>query len=109
MIPTNPDYSSLNLGAAVQVMCYELRLAAIAPGTPPAPAMEPAGFEEIRLFYEHLEAAITQSGFLDPAHPKRLMPRLRRLFDRVSLEKDEVSLLRGMLKTFMKKPGDKVD
>ena len=63
MIPTNPDYSSLNLGAAVQVMCYELRLAAIAPGTPPAPEMEPAGFEEIRLFYEHLEAAITQSGF----------------------------------------------
>ncbi len=70
---------------------------------------EPAGFEEIRRFYEHLEAAITQSGFLDPAHPKRLMPRLRRLFDRVGLEKDEVSLLRGMLKTFMKKPGDKVD
>lgn len=109
MIPTNPDYSSLNLGSAVQVMCYELRLAAVAPGTPPAPEMEPAGFEEIRRFYEHLEAAITQSGFLDPAHPKRLMPRLRRLFDRVSLEKDEVSLLRGMLKTFMKKPGDKVD
>ena len=109
MIPTNPAYSSLNLGAAVQVMCYELRMAAIVPGTPPAPEMEPAGFEEIRRFYEHLEAAITQSGFLDPAHPKRLMPRLRRLFDRVSLEKDEVSLLRGMLKTFMKKPGDKVD
>ena len=109
MIPTNPAYSSLNLGAAVQVMCYELRLAAIVPGTPPAPEMEPAGFEEIRRFYEHLEAAITQSGFLDPAHPKRLMPRLRRLFDRVSLEKDEVSLLRGMLKTFLKKPGDKVD
>jgi len=109
MIPTNPEYSSLNLGSAVQVMCYELRLAAIAPGVPPAPEMEPAGFEEIRRFYEHLEAAITQSGFLDPAHPKRLMPRLRRLFDRVSLEKDEVSLLRGMLKTFMKKPGDKVD
>ena len=108
MIPTNPGYSSLNLGAAVQVMCYELRMAALDPGAPPAPENPPAGFEEIRRFYEHLEAAITQSGFLDPAHPKRLMPRLHRLFDRIALERDEVSLLRGMLKTFMK-PGKKVD
>lgn len=109
MIPTNPDYSSLNLGAAVQVMGYELRLAALDPGRPPEPENPPASFEEIRLFYEHLEAAVTQSGFLDPAHPKRLMSRLRRLFARIGLERDEVSLLRGMLKTFMKKPGDKVD
>jgi tRNA/rRNA methyltransferase len=108
MIPTNPDYSSLNLGAAVQVMCYELRMAAIVPGAAPAPDNTPASFEEIRNFYAHLEAAVAQSGFLDPAHPKRLMPRLRRLFDRIGLERDEVSLLRGMLKTFMK-PGNKVD
>ncbi len=109
MIPTNPAYTSLNLGAAVQVVCYELRLAALDPGTPPAPENPPASFEEIRLFYEHLEATITQSGFIDPAHPKRLLPRLHRLFDRVGLERDEVSLLRGMLKTFMKSPGKKVD
>jgi len=109
MIPTNPAYSSLNLGAAVQVMCYELRMAALDPGTPPAPENPPATAEEIRRFHEHLEAAVTQSGFLDPAHPKRLLPRLRRLFDRVQLERDEVSLLRGMLKTFMKNPGNKVD
>ncbi len=108
MIPANPEYSSLNLGAAVQVMCYELRLAALDPGAPPAPDNPPASFEEIRRFYEHLEAAVTQSGFLDPAHPKRLMPRLHRLFDRIHLERDEVSLLRGMLKTFMKR-GNKVD
>jgi tRNA/rRNA methyltransferase len=101
MIPTNPAYSSLNLGAAVQVMAYELRLAALDPGRPPEPENPPATAEEIRLLYEHLEAAVTQSGFLDPAHPKRLMPRLRRLFDRIGLERDEVSLLRGMLKTFM--------
>ena len=109
MIPVNAEFSSLNLAAAVQVMCYELRLAALDPGAPPAPENPPASFEEIRRFHEHLEAAVTQSGFLDPAHPKRLMPRLRRLFDRIRLERDEVSLLRGMLKTFMKKPGDKVD
>ena len=106
MIPANPGYSSLNLAAAVQVMCYELRLAALDPGAPPAPENPPAGFEEIHRFYEHLEAAVTQSGFLNPAHPKRLLPRLHRLFDRVRLEEDEVSLLRGMLKTFMR-PGDK--
>ncbi|CAG0926386.1 MAG: RNA methyltransferase [Burkholderiales bacterium] len=108
MIPANPGYSSLNLAAAVQVMCYELRLAALDPGAPPAPENPPANAEEIRHFYAHLEAAVMQSGFLDPAHPKRLMPRLRRLFDRISLERDEVSLLRGMLKAFMK-PGNKVD
>lgn len=108
MIPANPEYSSLNLAAAVQVMCYELRMASLELGAPPAPDNPPASFEEIRRFYEHLEAAVTQSGFLDPAHPKRLMPRLRRLFDRIHLERDEVSLLRGMLKTFMK-PGNKVD
>ena len=108
MVPTNPEYSSLNLAAAVQVMAYELRLAALDPGAPPAPENPPATAEEIRNFYAHLQAAVTQSGFLDPAHPKRLMPRLRRLFDRIHLERDEVSLLRGMLKTFMK-PGNKVD
>ena len=106
MIPTHPGYSSLNLGAAVQVMCYELRMAAIVPGAAPAPENRPASFDEIRNFYAHLEAAVTQSGFLNPAHPKRLLPRLHRLFDRVRLEEDEVSLLRGMLKTFMR-PGDK--
>ncbi|MEZ5613884.1 MAG: RNA methyltransferase [Rhodocyclaceae bacterium] len=108
MIPANPDYSSLNLAAAVQVMGYELRLAALDPGAPPAPENPPATAEEIRHFYAHLEAAVTRSGFLDPAHPKRIMPRLRRLFDRLDLERDEVSLLRGMLKTFTN-PGNKVD
>ncbi|MDR2239973.1 MAG: RNA methyltransferase [Zoogloeaceae bacterium] len=108
VIPADPAYSSLNLASAVQVMCYELRLAALDPGAPRAPAHPPATAEEIRRFYAHLEAAVTHSGFLDPAHPKRLMPRLRRLFDRIGLERDEISLLRGMLKTFMP-PGSKVD
>ena len=101
-IPTNPEYSSLNLGAAVQVMCYELRLAALDPGIAQPPGYEPASFEEIQRFYEHLEQALTGSGFLDPAHPKRLIPRLHRLFDRAGLEQEEVSILRGMLKTFQK-------
>ncbi len=99
-IPANPAYSSLNLGAAVQVMCYELRLAALGQEAPPASEYEPASFEEVQRLYAHLEEALAEIGFLDPANPKRLMPRLRRLFDRVGLEKEEVSILRGMLRNF---------
>jgi tRNA/rRNA methyltransferase len=105
MIASNPDYSSLNLAAAVQVMCYELRLAALDPGTAQPPAYEPASFEEIQRFYAHLEQSLLESGFLDPAHPKRLLPRLHRLFDRAGLEREEVSMLRGMLKEFRKSMG----
>ncbi len=105
MIPANPDYCSLNLGAAVQVMCYELRLAALDPGAAQPAQAEPASFEDIRQFYAHLEQSLIDSGFLNPAHPKRLIPRLHRLFDRAGLEKEEVSLLRGMLTEFRKAMG----
>jgi tRNA/rRNA methyltransferase len=101
-IPANPEYSSLNLGAAVQVLCYEMRMIACAPGTAALEEYLPASFEEIRQFYAHLEVAVTESGFLNPAHPKRLIPRLHRLFERAGLEKEEVSMLRGMLKAFQK-------
>jgi len=101
-IPANPGYSSLNLGAAVQVMCYELRLAVLGTEAPPVSEYEPASFEEVQRLYAHLDEALTESGFLDPANPKRLMPRLQRLFDRVGLEKEEVSILRGMLRNFQK-------
>ena len=99
MIPANPDYSSLNLGAAVQLMCYELRLAATSPGAAPNSATELATAEEIEGFHQHLEQVAVASGFLDPSQPKRLMHRLRRLFGRVRLEHDEVSILRGLLTT----------
>lgn len=102
MIPANPEYSSLNLGAAVQLMCYELRLAAAAPGAPPSSDEDLATAEEIEGFHEHLERVAIASGFLDPAQPKRLMQRLRRLFGRVRLEHDEVSILRGLLTTVEK-------
>lgn len=105
-IPANPDYSSLNLAAAVQVMAYEARVAALdaAPPGPgehePAPAL--ARHEDVENFYAHLEQSLLASGFLDPANPKRLLPRLRRLFGRAQLEQEEVSILRGMLKSFRK-------
>lgn len=97
-IPANPDYSSLNLAAAVQVMAYEARMAGLAPGTAQRRPRVLATHEEIEGFYAHLEAVMTDVGFLDPRHPKKLMPRLRRLFARAELEQEEVNILRGLLK-----------
>ena len=88
---------------AVQVLCYELRMAALDPGAAPGIEFEPATHEQIEGFYAHLDRAITASGFFNPANSKRLWPRLRRLFGRIRLEKDEVNILRGMLSAFEKK------
>jgi tRNA/rRNA methyltransferase len=102
-IPANPAFSSLNLGAAVQVLCYELRMAAWS-GVPPmadpkaTPFASPAAtHDEIEGLYGHLEAVMCDTGFLNPAQPGRLMPKLRRLFGRARLERDEVNILRGLL------------
>jgi tRNA/rRNA methyltransferase len=97
-IPANPRFSSLNLAAAVQVFAYELRMAA---GVEPdsasaAPAL--ATHDEVEGFYGHLEQTMSEVGFLDPEHPKKLMPRIRRLFARARLEPEEVNILRGILK-----------
>lgn len=105
MIPANADYSSLNLAAAVQIAAYELRLAGVDIGSPP-PTNEaglPATHEEVEGLIGHLEQAAVESGFLDPAQPKRLMPRMRRLFARAAPEKEEVQILRGMLAALTKK------
>lgn len=97
-IPTAPAYPSLNLAAAVQVAAYELRMASLAATGCSAVYGELAVHEEIEGFYQHLEQALIASGFLDPTHPKKLMTRLRQLFSRTRLEKDEVNILRGILK-----------
>ncbi len=102
-IPANPGYSSLNIAAAVQVFTYELRMAA--GGQPPrGKARVMASHEEIEGFYGHLEQVMAETGFLNPEHPKKLMPRLRRLFARAQLEKEEVNILRGILKTLRNPP-----
>lgn len=107
MIPANPEYSSLNLAAAVQVLCYELRLALLA--VPPAPTCHdgslPAPHEAVEKLMTHLEQVATGSGFLDPDNPRRLMLRLRRLFARTGLEVEEVNILRGLLASFEKPTG----
>jgi tRNA/rRNA methyltransferase len=102
-IPANPEFSSLNLGAAVQVLCYELRMAAWS-GAPPVADPKATPFEspaathdEIEGLYGHLETVMRDTGFLNPAQPGRLMPKLRRLFGRARLERDEVNILRGLL------------
>lgn len=102
-IPTNPDFSSLNLGAAVQLMCYECRMAAyddhsLQGNSTVTPFSSPvATHDEVEGFYEHLLAVMTASGFYNPAQPGRLVAKLRRLFGRVRLERDEVNILRGIL------------
>ncbi|MDR2874374.1 MAG: RNA methyltransferase [Methylobacillus sp.] len=99
MIPANPEYSSLNLAAAVQVMAYELRVAALGEISAENAPFPLASHDDMEGFYRHLEETLTHTGFLDPATPKRLMPRLRRLFTRARLEKEEVNILRGILKS----------
>jgi len=101
-IPADPGYSSLNLAAAVQVMAYEARAAALGAQVPPSAEAEPARHEDVENFYLHLEQSLLASGFLDPANPRRLIPRLRRLFGRARLEQEEVNILRGMLNSFRK-------
>src|SRR5690606_3912470 len=97
-IPANPDYSSLNLGAAVPVLGYEIRMAALG-GVQPAPEPEapPATREELERFYSHLEAVLDSREFLDRHNPEHLMRRFRRLYARTGLDRIEVQILRGML------------
>lgn len=96
-IPANPDYASLNVASAVQVAAYELRVAAGARHVWTAPRFVPATHDEVSSLYAHAERTLAAMRFLDPAHPKRLLPRLRRLFGRARLEREEVNILRGIL------------
>jgi tRNA/rRNA methyltransferase len=114
-IPANPAYSSLNLAQAVQVLCYELRMAylgesgsdASASASTSADAGGPrASSDEIERMFVHLENALIALEFLDPANPKKLMSRLRRLFARSGLEREEVNIVRGIAKHILLKARD---
>jgi tRNA/rRNA methyltransferase len=98
MIPANPEYSSLNLAAAVQVMTYEIRMA-ILDGKLEAATNQPelATNEALEGFYAHLEDTLIKIGYLNPTAPKKLSERIRRIYARTKLEKEEVNLLRGIL------------
>ncbi len=95
-IPVNPEYPSLNLGAAVQVVAYELFLARQGTQVPKAGHV-PASAAAMEAFYRHLEETLVDIGFLNPDNPKQAMRRLRRLFNRAAPDEREVNLLRGIL------------
>jgi len=104
-IPANPAYSSLNLSQAAQVLAYETRMAA----EPGAAVAGPIGFHgdsaslaQIDGMYAHLEQALVAIDFLDANNPKKLMPRLKRLFARTQLETEEVNILRGIATHILK-------
>ncbi len=102
-IPTHPDYGSLNLAQAVQLLSYELRQAlggfGVAARTPDP---ERADARAVQGLLDHLETALVDIGYLDPAAPKKLMPRLNQLFNRAQLTAEEVHILRGMARQMSK-------
>ena len=108
-IPANPEFSSLNLACAVQVMAYEIWRASEA-GESQAPTAPDellgealATHAEVQQFYQHLELAMRETGFLDPENPRLLMRRIMRLYNRVQMTRNEVNILRGILASFKEK------
>ena len=107
-IPTNPAFGSLNLGAAIQVIAYEWRVALGAfPVEMATTASEPADAAEIAGLLAHWEQALVAIGFLDPAAPKKLMPRLNQLLNRAQLAQEEVHILRGVARSMLRVAGDR--
>lgn len=106
-IPSNEEYSSLNLAQAVQVLAYEMRLAYLGDAgsaTPPSD-WEPVDGEQMERFFEHLEQTLLDIEFLNPRQPKKLMARLRRLFNRARPDQNEINILRGILKASQRSAG----
>lgn len=101
-IPTNPGFGSLNLGAAIQVVAYEWRQALGGFAVQDAlPTPDRADAAQVAGMLGHWEQALTAIGFLDPAAPKKLMPRLNQLFNRAQLTPEEIHILRGVAKAML--------
>ncbi|SHH33748.1 tRNA (cytosine(32)/uridine(32)-2'-O)-methyltransferase TrmJ [Ferrimonas marina] len=98
-IPANPEYSSLNLAQAVQLLSYETRMAHLAMQQAPTEAddTEYPNAEQMASFYGHLERVLLKTGFIIQAHPGQIMNKLRRLFNRARPEQQELNILRGIL------------
>jgi len=109
-IPARPDFASLNLSQAVQLVAYELRMAAVASqrrlSTPPPEGVHtPAPSSELEGFFEHLEQTLHDIRFLHPAQPGRMLLRLRRLFQRARPDRKELNILRGILSAAQRAAG----
>jgi len=106
-IPTNPDFSSLNVASAVQILSYELKLAhrdkTKQQQLKQAKHLEFASHNEIENYFVHLQQTIEQVGFLDTSHSPQIMPKLKSLYHRCNLEKSEINILRGILTAVDKK------
>ncbi|MCK5498616.1 MAG: RNA methyltransferase [Gammaproteobacteria bacterium] len=103
-IPTNPDFSSLNVASAVQILCYEFIQVLQPENTEKTNAeidektkVKLATADEMNYFYDHLEKSMIDVGFLNPEQPRKLMRRLKSLFNRANLDENEMSILRGFL------------
>lgn len=106
-IPSDPEFSSLNLAAAVQVLAYEVRMAWLSANKLPSKQeklettsmldAQPVTADELEHYYGHLEQTLIDIGFLDPQKPRHLMPRLRRLYGRSGVSRLEMNILRGIL------------
>jgi len=103
-IPANSEYSSLNIAAACQVVTYELMMASQLPVAEreAAESDELATADEVEGLHQHLEQTLIRLEYLDPEQPKLLMRRLRRLYHKARLEKIEINILRGILKSTQK-------
>ena len=108
-IPSNPQFGSLNLAAAIQVVAYEWRLALggfeqteppLAAGVLPSTLADAA---QVTGMLGHLEQALVALEFLDPAAPKKLMPRLNSLFNRAQVTQEEIHILRGIAKAILQR------
>lgn len=101
-IPSNPNYSSLNLAAAVQVLSYEIRMATLTLEDGKAPHFDdwdvpPAKQKDLEMYFEHLEKTMITIGFYTPDNPRQTMTRMRRLYNRIRLDQMELNIMRGML------------
>jgi len=107
-IPANPEYSSLNLAMAVQILAYEVRMAFLQSDRIEQPQYDESPYplvDDLERFYQHMEQMMINSGFIRQANPGQVMSKLRRLYTRARPERDELNILRGMLASFEKKRG----
>jgi tRNA/rRNA methyltransferase len=112
-IPSNPQFGSLNIGAAIQVIAYDWRMAlggfsglsAVDTAAQLSPSSEVclADAAQVSGMLAHLEQALVALEFLDPAAPKKLMPRLNQLFNRSGVTQEEIHILRGIAKAILRK------
>jgi len=105
-IPANPDYSSLNIAAAVQVVAYELRMAqrgrtTLAESEPPAP---PASVEQLEGYLDQLRSELEAAGFLNPQNPRYLIEKLRAMYLRAQPSENEINILRGTVTALTRVP-----